>query len=196
MAEHNGDHGDDRVDDGKAEGTAPPVKDGRSWKTKLIFAVVVLALAALAYLFAVTIVPRWWAQRVGEQVDGKISKGVAWGLFYGIVFTFLPLLVARQAVRKVSWAMRIAFLVAAAVLALPNLLTLGVVVGNGSAAHAAERVLDVEAPAFRAWTLTGAIFSALLAGGAFALMASGRRNRHKVKELKAEQKARLEQDKE
>ena len=180
-------------ENGDAEGTAPPPeKSGRSWQTKLIFAVVILALAALAYLFAVTIVPRWWAQRVGDQVDGKISKGVAWGLFYGIVFTFLPLLVARQAVRKVSWPMRIVFLVGAAVLALPNLLTLGIVVGNGNAAHAAERILDVEAPAFRAWTLTGAIFSGLLAGAAFALMASGRRDRHKLKELQAEKKAQTE----
>jgi hypothetical protein len=178
-------------DNGDAEGTtsaAPPDKAGRSWQTKLIFAVVVLALAGLAYLFAVTIVPRWWAQRVGDQVDGKISKGIAWGLFYGIVFTFLPLLVARQAVRKLSWTMRIVFLAGAAVLALPNLLTLGVVVGNGNAAHAAERVLDVEAPAFRAWTLIGAIASALVAGAAFALMASGRRNRRQLKALEAEQK--------
>jgi ATP/ADP translocase len=194
MAEHNGDNGDDRADRSTAA-AAPAEKNGRSWQTKLIFAVVVLALAALAYLFAVTIVPRWWAQRVGDQVDGTISKGVAWGLFYGVVFTFVPLLVARQAVRKVGWTMRIAFLVAAAVLALPNLLTLGVVIGSGSAAHAAERVLDVEAPAFRAWTLIGAIASALLAGGAFTLMAAGRRNRHKLKELEAERKARLEQDK-
>ena len=43
-------------------------------------------------------------------------------------------------------------------------MTLGIVLGVGSGAHAGDRILDVEAPAFRGATLAGAILAALLAG--------------------------------
>ncbi len=55
--------------------------------------VVLLGLAASATI------PRWWAQRIGEQVDGSIVTGTLLGLFYGFVFTLLPLLVLAAAFR-------------------------------------------------------------------------------------------------
>jgi len=106
------------------------------WKRYLTLAVIGLVLLLFAYLFAVAFLPRWWAHRIGDQVDGKFGRGIGWGLFYGIVFTSVPLLILRQAFRDVCWKPRGTFLLFAAVFATPNLLTLGVVLGNGKTAHA------------------------------------------------------------
>ena len=66
-------------------------------------------------------------------------------------------------------------LVVAIVLALPNLMTLGIVLGRGNAAHAGDRILDVEAPAFRGGTLGGALLAGALVGLIAWLAASRRR---------------------
>ena len=101
-------------------------------------------------LIASATIPRWWAQHVGDQIEGSIVTGTFVGLFYGFVFTALPFLVLaavmrwRRTVRAIAIA-----IVLAVVLAIPNLMTLGIVLGRGNAAHAGERILDVEAPAFR-----------------------------------------------
>jgi hypothetical protein len=65
--------------------------------------------------------------------------------------------------------------VLAVLLALPNLMTLGIVIGRGNAAHAGDRVLDVEAPAFRGGTLAGAVLAVLLVGFVAYLLVSRRR---------------------
>ena len=41
-------------------------------------------------------------------------------------------------------------------------MTLSIVLGRGNAAHAGDRILDVEAPAFRGGTLAGAVVAGLL----------------------------------
>ena len=41
-------------------------------------------------------------------------------------------------------------------------MTLSIVIGRGNAAHAGDRILDVEAPAFRGGTLAGAVVAGLL----------------------------------
>jgi MFS family permease len=161
-----------------------------SWKRHLTLVGLGVVLVLFAYLFAVAFLPRWWAQRIADQVDGRFGAGIGWGLFYGIVFTLVPLLIARQALRADTWRIRGIVVAAAVVLATPNLLTLGVVLGNGNAAHAGERILDVEAPAFRAATLFGAIGAAIVALGAFLLLAAGRRDRRQLRELKSTRKSR------
>lgn len=52
----------------------------RSWAKRgvLLFGLGVLVL--LGYLLAVALVPRWWAQLIGDQVDGRISVGTGYGL--------------------------------------------------------------------------------------------------------------------
>ena len=83
-------------------------------------------------------------------MEGSIRPGSSLGVFYGFLFTLLPLLVLAWAVRKRrSWKAWLVLRAAAIVLALPNLFTLGIVLGRGNAAHAGERTLDVEAPGFR-----------------------------------------------
>lgn len=132
-------------------------------------------------------VPRWWSQRVGDQVDGSIPAGITLGLVYGFLFTALALVVIWWALRKRrSWKAYVAFGVAAAVLASPNLFTLGIVLGRGNAAHAGDRTLDVEAPGFRGGTLAGAILAALALLGVKYLLVSRRRAREELERLRTE----------
>jgi uncharacterized BrkB/YihY/UPF0761 family membrane protein len=163
------------------------------WRRNLILLAAALAVIALAYFIGAATLPRWWSHRIGDQVDGSLSAGIGLGLFYGFVFTFLPLMVLSLIVRrKRSWRFRAWVVAAALVLALPNLLTLGIVVGNGSAAHAGQRTLDVEAPNFRASALAGAIVAALAFIALQYLLASRRRARAHEKGLRDELKARDE----
>ena len=138
------------------------------WGRRVLWGVVGVAVLLLLGLAASATVPRWWAQRIGDQVDGSILQGTFLGITYGFVFTLLPLavlvLVLRWRRTRTSVIVAVAL---ALLLALPNLMTLGIVVGRGNAAHAGDRVLDVEAPAFRGGTLAGA----LLAIGLVALIA-------------------------
>ena len=152
----------------------------------------IVALVVL-YFIAASTVPRWWAHRIGDQVNGSISAGIGIGLFYGVVFTFIPLFILTFALRRRrSWRAR-AWLVAAAVLlALPNLMTLGIVLGSGSAAHAGERTLDVEAPDFRAATLAGAIIGALGVVAVYYLLVSRRRAKERASALRGELRTRDE----
>lgn len=134
-------------------------------------------------------VPRWWSHRVGDQVSGSIPAGITLGLVYGFLFTVLPLLVlAWAARRRRSWKAWLAFAAVAVVLALPNLFTLGIVLGRGNAAHAGERTLDVDAPGFRGGTLAGAILAVLLLAGVRYLLASRHRARGELERLRAEAK--------
>ena len=166
------------------QGQPAEAKEPFSWRRYLILLVIGLAAAVLAYLFAVAFLPRWWAQRVADQVGGKMGAGVGWGLFYGIVFTVVPLLILRQAARDVSSRTRWILIVVAVVLAIPNLLTLAVVLGTGDGAHAGQRILDVSGPGFRVATLIGVIGAAVVTLAVFAVLASGRRDRRRLKELK------------
>jgi len=151
------------------------VDPGRDWGGRALWIGGILVVVVLAGVVASATVPRWWAHRVGDQVDGSITQGTLLGLFYGFVFTFVPIVVLllilgwRRTTRTVVVAV-----VLALVLALPNLMTLGIVLGRGNAAHAGDRVLDVEAPAFRGGTLAGAILAVLLVGFVGYLVVSRR----------------------
>ena len=123
----------------------------------------VLVLVVLAVLVTSATVPRWWAHRVGEQVDGSITQGTTLGIVYGFVFTFLPIVAIVLILRwRRTWKTIAVALAIGIVLALPNLMTLSIVIGRGNAAHAGDRILDVEAPAFRGGTLAGAVVAGLL----------------------------------
>lgn len=134
-----------------------------NWSRRLVIGGAVLVGAFVLTVIMSAFLPRWWAVRIGNQVDQSIVNGVALGLFYGIVFTFLPLLVIWFGFRRRRpWKTWLAFLIGAVLLAAPNLLTLSIVVGRGNAAHAGERILDTQANYFRASSLIGAIIGAAI----------------------------------
>jgi hypothetical protein len=160
-----------------------------NWGRRAFWAGVVLVLVLLGGLIASATVPRWWAHRVGDQVDGSITQGTLVGLFYGFVFTFLPIVVLILILRwRTTWRWVVFGLAVAVTLALPNLMTLGIVLGRGNAAHAGDRILDVEAPAFRGGTFAGALLACLLVGFVLYLLLSRDRARSD------ERRAREERD--
>ncbi len=153
-------------------------KTNPNWSRRLLVAGIVVVVVLGGGLIASATIPRWWAQRIGDQVEGSLVTGTLVGLFYGFVFTALPLLVLAAVARwrRTPRAILIAIGVAAA-LAIPNLMTLGIVLGTGNAAHAGERILDVEAPAFRGATLVGALIALAMGGFVTYLLASRGRER-------------------
>jgi hypothetical protein len=138
------------------------------WGRRAVWAGVAVVVVLVGGLIASATVPRWWAQRIGDQVNGSITQGTLLGLFYGFVFTLVPIAIILLVVRfRRTWRWVLFALVLAILVALPNLMTLGIVLGRGNAAHAGDRILDVEAPAFRGGTLAGA----MLACGLIAFVA-------------------------
>ncbi len=149
---------------------------GRRW---LIWGVAIVGVLVV-YLIGAAVIPRWWARRIGNVVDGSLSTGAAAGVFFGVLFTFLPLLVlwaAWRLRRRKLWLWLVAL---AIVLAIPNLMTLAIVLGGGSAAHAGERILDVDGPGFRGGSLIGAVLGAALVGLIVYLAASRRSSRRRA----------------
>jgi hypothetical protein len=145
-----------------------------------VVALVVAGVVVAIVLLGAAFLPRWWAQRIADQVEGSFASGTTLGLFYGFVFTLLPLLVLSIATTVFrSWKPRVVALLFAALLATPNLLTLGIVLGSGSGAHAGDRTLDVEAPFFRGASLIGALAAAGVIGAAWYLVSGRRRLRRR-----------------
>jgi glucan phosphoethanolaminetransferase (alkaline phosphatase superfamily) len=160
------------------------------WGRRTVWAAVALVVIVLAGLIASATVPRWWAQRVGDQVNGSITQGTLLGLFYGFVFTILPVAVLLLLLRwRRTWRWVVFALVLAILLALPNLMTLGIVIGRGNAAHAGDRILDVEAPAFRGGTLAGALLAVLLVGFVAYLLVSRDRAHSSARRAREERDA-------
>lgn len=167
----------------------------RLWKRRVLFTLIGVIAAVLLYFLAASFLPRWWAQRVGGQVDGSFTAGVLWGLCYGIIFTLVPILLAWQARRRrFGWQAKIGIVAAALVLAAPNLMTLSIAIGSGSGAHAGERILDVEAPAFRGATLGGVIAGVAGAVAMIVLLTTVRRRGRKIDSLERTVRAREDKD--
>ncbi|MBF6127358.1 permease [Nocardia brasiliensis] len=149
---------------------------GPAWRTWLAGGLALLVLLFVAYFILSAFIPRWWAQRIAEMVNGSFAKGIGWGLVYGGVCTLVPLLLLLFAGRV--WRRRAgrflagAAVVIAALVAIPNLMTLTIVLGGSNAAHAGQRILDVDAPAFRGATLVGAIVAAVIWLAVLALTVS------------------------
>jgi hypothetical protein len=169
---------------------APPVAprpQGRSWRRWLAYTGIAVAVLVVGGWIGAAFIPRWWSHRIGDQVNGSIPAGITLGLVYGFLFTVLPLLVLAWAARKRrSWRTWLVFASVAVVLALPNLFTLGIVVGRGDAAHAGERTLDVDAPGFRGGSLAGAILAALALVGVAYLLGSRGRARRELRRMRSE----------
>ncbi|MBF6239652.1 permease [Nocardia otitidiscaviarum] len=177
--------------------------EGRSsfatWRNRIIGVLVLALVLWLAYLVLAAFIPRWWAQRIAEMVHSSFSKGIWYGLVFGLVCTAVPLfliLFSTMVWRKRGGRFVAGALVVLAIaVAVPNLMTLTIVLGNSSAAHAGERILDVDAPGFRGACLAGAIAAAILfALTAFLLARRGFRRHRAVKQRAAQEKAQLTAD--
>ena len=151
---------------------------------------VVVALSVVALVAGGAFLPRWWSHRIADQARGSFTSGIGLGLFYGFAFTLLALVVLWFGVRRItSWKGRLILLAVALLVASPNLLTVGIVLGPGGAAHAGERTLDVEAPGFRASSLIGAIVAVLVVFAVGLLLRSRRRSKEDAALLRTELEA-------
>lgn len=167
------------------EATGLRAVDWREVGMRVLTWTVIAVVAVLVALGLAAFVPRWWAQRVATLVDGTFSLGAWWGVAIGFVFTALPLAAAWQAVRPhLSGRARALLATVAVLLALPNLLTLSVVLGANNAALAGRRIMDVDAPAFRGATAWGAGAGAVVVVVVLLLWASYRRRGRELREIK------------
>jgi hypothetical protein len=156
----------------------PRPRSDPNWSRRLKIWGGVTVAFLLALIIGGAFIPRWWAHRVGDQANESFAGGIMLGLFYGFVFTVLPLLLIVWGIRRRrSGRMWLWILAGAALLALPNIFTLGVVLGPGGAAHAGERTFDVNAPGFRNATLAGALLAVAAIGFVWYLLSSRRRAR-------------------
>lgn len=155
---------------------------------KVVAAVIVIALLVIAYFILEAFLPRWWAQQIGRSVDGSFTRGIGSGLVIGFICTFVPILlivfavISRGRLRNVP---AIVCGVLAIVVAIPNLLTLAVVLGGGNGSHAGQRTLDVSAPGFRGASLWGVIIGAIVAVAVAYFVWGYRRRGRKLHESKA-----------
>lgn len=150
-----------------------------SWLKRVIMFAILGAVLVIVYFILAAFLPRWWAERIGELSDRGFARGITWGLLFGGLCTLVPLLLVLPAIlfRHKRGGRVIAGIAAllALLFALPNLMTLSVVLGGNSAAHAGERIMDVEAPGFRGASLVGAIIAALVFVGVVVLTIQYRR---------------------
>ncbi|MET3175205.1 UNVERIFIED_ORG: glucan phosphoethanolaminetransferase (alkaline phosphatase superfamily) [Arthrobacter sp. UYCu721] len=156
-----------------------------NWAARIILGAVALVVLSITYFAFAAILPVWWANVIRNQVQGNLGAGILVGMFYGFVFTFVPLLVAWQAMRKaVIWPWKLVILVAAVALASPNLLTAGIMFGSSQAAHNGQRILGTEATWFPLWTQIGAIAAAVIFVVGVVLWRIWRQRGRKMKALK------------
>lgn len=138
----------------------------RSWARKGVAALIAVVVAIIVYFILAAFLPRWWAGVIGRSVDGSFGRGIGTGLALGFICTAVPLILIGLAVlyrHRLKSVPSILLALVGIVVAIPNLLTLGVVLGSGNGAHAGQRIFDVDAPGFRASTLWGAIIGLLVA---------------------------------
>ena len=115
---------------------ARPAEPKTDWSRRLKVWGGITVAVLLGLLIGAAFIPRWWAHRVGDQANESFTGGIMLGLFYGFVFTVLPLLLIVWGIRRRrSGRMWLWILAGAMLLALPNLFTLGIV----RRARAAER---------------------------------------------------------
>ncbi|ONM46881.1 permease [Nocardia donostiensis] len=163
--------------------TANSQRSTISWRNRIIGGLVFLAALVIAYFILAAFIPRWWAQQVGQMVNGSFAKGIGWGLVFGGLCTAVPLFLLLFA--ALMWRRRGGKVIAggasvlAVVCAIPNLMTLAVVLGGGNAAHAGERIMDVDAPAFRGASLVGALLAVLVFAAATFLVVRRRWRGHR-----------------
>ncbi len=162
----------------------------RSLQHRLVIGGVTLLVLIGLILLAGAVIPRWWATRIGNIGDKRLTVGSFLGIAIGAIFTLVPLLILwigwriRRSFRR--WLITIAV---ALIVAFPNLATLGIWTGTGSGADLARKDTGIEAPGFLGGTLVGVIIGAATAVLIMYLSFSRRRNKQLARDLKAQIKA-------
>ncbi|WP_017200814.1 hypothetical protein [Arthrobacter sp. M2012083] len=169
-----------------------PAQKKRNWGVKTILILVAVLVAVAAYFILGAVLPRWWSDVIAGQIRRDLGASVLVGMFYGFVFTFVPLVVAWQATRKaVSWPWKIALVLVAVAIATPNLLTAGIAFGSTESAHAGQRTLSVDAGFFTTWTAISAVAAVVVFIAVTILWALWRRRGKQMKVLRQAENQRV-----
>ncbi|GGJ19868.1 hypothetical protein [Paenarthrobacter histidinolovorans] len=159
---------------------------------KIILVLVFLLVAVAAWFILGAILPRWWSDVIAGQIRRDLGASVLVGMFYGFVFTFIPLLVAWQATRKaVGWPWKAVIVLVAVAFATPNLLTAGIVFGSTESAHAGQRTLSVDAGFFTTWTAISAVAAVVVFIAVTIMWSIWRRRGKQVKALRQAENERI-----
>ncbi|MFW0790674.1 hypothetical protein [Gordonia sp. CPCC 205333] len=132
---------------------------------KFAIILVAIGLAVITYFILANFLPQWWAQRIANRVEGKFSSGIWSGLTLGFICTLLPIVFVALAVvnrKKLKNIPSLGFVLLAVITAIPNLLTLSIVVGRTSGAYRGQNILDISAPGFRGAGLWGTIIAVIV----------------------------------
>lgn len=162
-----------------------------STKTKVILGVVTLLVVVIGYYILQRFLPEWWARSMSTRIDGSFVTGTSYGLLFGILGAAIPLVLALIAILLLGRGPKSIFswllgLVSLAFL-IPNLLTLGIVIGDGSGARMGRRLLDIGTPGFRGATLIGVIIGIVIGVAVDFYLLGRRREKNKQSKLAAAQ---------
>jgi hypothetical protein len=171
---------------GSRDGGRTGAANRQPWGARLILGFAALVVLATGTAITAAWLPRWWAEQVAGVVAGNTVTGVLAGLVCGLVGTAVPLLLLWVALRRRRTGARVAALVCALLVAVPDLTTLGIQVGGGRAASDGARILDLAAPAFRGATLAGAVLGVLVVVGLIWSRVTRRRHRRQIQQLRAQ----------
>lgn len=162
-----------------------------AWLRRVTVALGVLVVLLLLGVVGSIVLPGWWAGVVTGWVQGITSAGILVGLTCGVVFTALPAGIIAFAVRSSwQWRTRLIVAAAAAVLALPNVLTLVIDVSRTSSAYDARLDMVIGAPAFTGSTLVGAILALVGVAGGILGWRWLRRSRAELRKSRGEETPR------
>lgn len=159
------------------------------WLFRTILGVAAAIALVVAYLIASVTVPLIWADSISDQIGGQLGNSIPLGMFYGFVFSFVPVTVAWQAHRRgLNKWVRVSLVVLGLLLTIPNLLTLAVLFGGTQTAADARSKWANGANWFGTWSQ---IFMVVGVVCAVALIVLGRmwlRRGRKIREIKAAEK--------
>lgn len=172
-----------------ADGAGPATQRKRLpvWLLRTIVAVVAIVVLVLAYYIASVTVPLAWATSVRDQTGGKLGNAIPLGMFYGFVFSFVPVTVAWQARRRrLNKWVRVVVLVVAVLLTLPNLLTLAVLYGTTASAVDARSIWTTGgANWFGTWSQIFMVAGVVCAVAVIFLSRAWIRRGRKIRQIKA-----------
>lgn len=179
-----------------ATGPAAAKKKLPVWLLRTMIGAAAAVVLVIAYLIASVTVPLAWATSIRDQTGGKLGNAIPLGMFYGFVFSFVPVLVGWQAHRKrLNKWVRIVLVVVAVLLTVPNLLTLAVLYGTtGSATDARSIWTTGGANWFGSWSQIFMVAGVVCAVAVIVLGRAWIRRGRKIREIKAAEKLVREND--
>lgn len=170
--------------------SAPAVKEKMPvWVFRTILGAVAAVVLVVGYLIGSVTVPLMWATSIRDQIGGQLGNSIPLGMFYGFVFSFVPILLAWQVRRRnLNKWVRIALAALAVLLTIPNLLTLGVLYGGTQTAADARSIWANSANWFGTWSQTFMLAGVVCAVAIIVLGRMWLRRGRKIREIKAAEK--------